>query len=50
MAYQEDVIAGHGIWYLDSGCSNHMTGVKLLFKELDETIKAKVTLGDDKQV
>ncbi|KAL6315260.1 hypothetical protein AAG906_000341 [Vitis piasezkii] len=35
---------------LDSGCSNHMTGIKSLFKELDESHKLKVKLGDDKQV
>ena len=27
------------LWFVDSGCSNHMTGTKSLFKELDETQK-----------
>ena len=36
-------------WYIDSGCSHHMTGDKTKFKELDETVKSIVRLGDDKQ-
>ncbi|KAJ8900589.1 hypothetical protein K2173_025366 [Erythroxylum novogranatense] len=38
------------LWYIDSACSNHMTGKRSKFKELDETHKAQVRLGDDKQV
>ncbi|KAK3034205.1 hypothetical protein RJ639_032785 [Escallonia herrerae] len=34
----------------DSGCSNHMTGVKSLFKELDEKKKLKVQLGNGKEM
>ncbi|GMP92784.1 hypothetical protein CsSME_00042867 [Camellia sinensis var. sinensis] len=30
------------VWFVDSGCLNHMTGMKSLFKELDETQKLKV--------
>ncbi|WKA12164.1 hypothetical protein VitviT2T_029580 [Vitis vinifera] len=50
MAYNEEVVFSNNIWFLDSGCSNHMTGIKSLFKELDESHKLKVKLGDDKQV
>ncbi|KAA3467262.1 Retrovirus-related Pol polyprotein from transposon TNT 1-94 [Gossypium australe] len=50
MAYQDDVIASKDIWFLDSGCSNHMARIKSLFKELDESYKVKVRLGDDKQM
>ncbi|XP_057535290.1 uncharacterized protein LOC130813472 [Amaranthus tricolor] len=33
-------------WYIDSGCSNHMTGNKNFFITLDENIKSQITLGD----
>jgi hypothetical protein len=38
------------IWYLDSGCSNHMTGNIELFSSLDDSVQTKVTLGTDIQV
>ncbi|KAL4353097.1 hypothetical protein GQ457_06G014620 [Hibiscus cannabinus] len=50
MAYQENAASHSNIWFLDSGCSNHMTGVKSMFNEIDETFKQKVTLGDNKQI
>ena len=34
------------LWYLDSGCSRHMTGNKALFKTLFEGKKGTVTFGD----
>ncbi|KAK8913590.1 hypothetical protein KSP39_PZI024172 [Platanthera zijinensis] len=34
------------VWYLDSGCSNHMTNNKDAFILLDETSKSQVILGD----
>lgn len=40
----------NGIWFLDSGCSNHMTSEKSSFQCLDESIKMQVKLGDDKQL
>ncbi|KAK3034956.1 hypothetical protein RJ639_032356 [Escallonia herrerae] len=39
-----------GVWFLDSGCSNHMYGVKLAFKDIDESEKKLVMLGDNKPV
>ena len=40
----------HDIWYLDSGCSNHMTGNLNLFSSLDTSVKTDVTLGNNVQV
>jgi hypothetical protein len=37
------------LWYLDNGCSKHMTGDKTLFKELKEGRCGKITCGDDNQ-
>lgn len=34
-------------WYLDSACSNHVTGDKSKFKDLDESFRSQVRLGDD---
>ena len=36
------------VWIIDSGCSNHMTGGKALFRELDESEGRTVRLGDSK--
>ncbi|KAL7607328.1 hypothetical protein Lser_V15G16133 [Lactuca serriola] len=33
-------------WYLDNGASNHMTGVREYFAELDERITGQVRFGD----
>ena len=38
------------LWYLDSGCSRHMTGNKGLFKTLFEEKSGTVTFGDGKQI
>uniref|UniRef100_A0A251T6N3 Putative zinc finger, CCHC-type n=1 Tax=Helianthus annuus TaxID=4232 RepID=A0A251T6N3_HELAN len=37
-------------WYLDSGCSNHMTGNRNLFTSLDESIRKEVRTGDVKKL
>ncbi|XP_077230202.1 uncharacterized protein LOC143863425 [Tasmannia lanceolata] len=37
-------------WYLDSGCSNHMTGNKGMFVKLDESLQSEVQTGDDKRL
>ena len=36
--------------FLDSGCSNHMTGNKVMFSNLDEEIKFEVTTGTDTKI
>ena len=38
------------IWYLDSGCRNHMTGNLNLFSSLDNLVQTDVTLGNNVQV
>ena len=38
------------IWFLDSGCSNHMTGNISMFSMLDGNLKSQVTLGTDSKV
>jgi len=35
------------VWFLDSGCSNHMTGNKQWFVELDEEFSHSVKLGNN---
>lgn len=40
----------HSVWVLDSGCSNHMSSVKHLFKNIDDSYKSMVKLGDNNQV
>lgn len=37
-------------WYVDSGCSNHMSGNKSIFVYIDETQKKEVRTGDDKKL
>eukprot|EP00253_Pinus_taeda_P029590 PITA_29590 len=38
------------IWFLDSGCSNHMTRNLALFSALDQSVKSQVTLGTDSKI
>jgi len=33
------------VWYLDSGCSNHMTGREDVLVDVDINITAKVAMG-----
>ena len=37
-------------WYLDSGISNHMTGSKAAFSELDDNVTDTVKFGDGSRV
>nr|GEU80705.1 retrovirus-related Pol polyprotein from transposon TNT 1-94 [Tanacetum cinerariifolium] len=37
----------NNVWYIDSGCSNHMCGARSMFKELDKSQRKEVTLGND---
>ncbi|XP_066361076.1 uncharacterized protein [Miscanthus floridulus] len=37
-------------WYLDSGASNHITGSKAAFSELDDDVTGMVKFGDGSRV
>ena len=50
MAHNDISCVTNSAWLIDSRCSNHMTGKKELFRDLDETKKLKVKLGDDKEI
>ena len=38
------------IWFLDSGCSNYMTGKIAMFANLDENVKSEVTTRTDSKI
>lgn len=38
------------VWFLDNGCPNHLSGVRSIFQNFDESQKMQVSLEDDKQV
>lgn len=38
------------VWYLGNGASNHKSGNRMFFSELDDTITGKVRFGDDSRV
>ena len=51
MAYVEEKKATREeIWFLDSGCSNHMSGNKEWFTDLNEDFKQTVKLGNDSRI
>ncbi|XP_075076448.1 uncharacterized protein LOC142163093 [Nicotiana tabacum] len=39
-----------GIWFVDSGCSHHMSRERSAFRELDETKRRRIWLGDNKEI
>nr|GFB35913.1 retrovirus-related Pol polyprotein from transposon TNT 1-94 [Tanacetum cinerariifolium] len=50
MTYTSSDVLTNDVWYLDSACTNHMTCDKSKFKDLDESVRSRVRLGDDKQL
>ncbi|XP_020243384.1 uncharacterized protein LOC109821619 [Asparagus officinalis] len=50
MAYFDTNDVASDVWFVDSGCSNHMSGIREMFRELDKTQKMQVKLGDNKNI
>ncbi|XP_020258742.1 uncharacterized protein LOC109835165 [Asparagus officinalis] len=50
LTYQESESKNKDIWYLDSGASNHMCGIKEFFTELNEMVQGDVTFGDQSKI
>nr|GFB53749.1 ribonuclease H-like domain, reverse transcriptase, RNA-dependent DNA polymerase [Tanacetum cinerariifolium] len=48
VGYKETIM--YSLWYLDNEASNHMTGVREHFKELDEEVSGKVRFGDGSSI
>lgn len=46
LSARNNLLADENIWFLDTGCSNHMCGRKELFSELDESVHSEVTFGN----
>ena len=38
------------LWYLDNGASNHMSGNRAFFVDLDEEVTGKVRFEDDSRI
>nr|GEX39448.1 zinc finger, CCHC-type [Tanacetum cinerariifolium] len=43
-------LADASIWYLDNGSSNHMTGTKSHFRDINESITGRIRFGDGSYV
>ncbi|CAA7016056.1 unnamed protein product [Microthlaspi erraticum] len=50
MAHVENKEEEEYVWFLDSGCSNHMCGTKEWFTDFDGDFRHNVKLGDDRRL
>ncbi|XP_049356455.1 uncharacterized protein LOC125821084 [Solanum verrucosum] len=50
MANSQIIESVNVVWFINRGYPNHMSCLKSLFRDLDESQKSGVRLGDDKQV
>ncbi|XP_074373661.1 uncharacterized protein LOC141714012 [Apium graveolens] len=49
LMFNEQEVSTKNIWYIDSGCSHHMTGHKSILINLDEFVQREVKTGDNKR-
>ncbi|GAA0169216.1 hypothetical protein LIER_40722 [Lithospermum erythrorhizon] len=47
---RNEVTTAQVIWLVDSGCTNHLTGDKELFRELDKSQVSKVRIGNGEHI
>ncbi|XP_060178023.1 uncharacterized protein LOC132607958 [Lycium barbarum] len=50
MASQEENTTNKSTWFIDSGCTSHMSHNELLFHTVDKSIRTKVRMGDAETV
>ncbi|GLT87811.1 hypothetical protein SLE2022_058710 [Rubroshorea leprosula] len=50
MVFHPKEVSKQNVWYLDTGCSNHMCGDKSAFSDLDESCQDKVKFGDNSTI
>ena len=50
MSFSTAIENNEDIWYLDSGCSNHMTRNINMFASLDKNVKTNIILGNGNTV
>ncbi|KAL6321416.1 hypothetical protein AAG906_016515 [Vitis piasezkii] len=43
---QSVIFQKNNVWFLDNGCTNHMTGNKNIFLDTDTTINSQVKMGN----
>ena len=43
-------VSNKDVWFVENGCSNHMTGHSDLFSHIDTSFSSSIGLGDDHQV
>jgi transposase InsO family protein len=49
-ACQNSMEERNDVWYLDSGCSNHMTAKKEIFLNMDSSFNSRVRMGNGEMV
>ncbi|KAA8525231.1 hypothetical protein F0562_007086 [Nyssa sinensis] len=45
-ACQAATVKKNGVWFLNSGCSNHTTSNKIIFIDMDKSINSQVKMGN----